>query len=227
MTALTVILSVILAVLLLLMCKIKVRVVSDGDIKVKLGVGPVMVGVFPARKKKLRLRDFSHKRYLKKQSADASGKIKKQVNTESGKSKKGTFDETKDFLLELVGRVGKYTGKLHSKVSALSVKVGGSDAATTAITYGAVSQGVAYLLEILDCKTRLKVPHPERLEVLCDYTAEKVTFNADVTFCIRIIDALKCALELLSVKLKHDGKAQVKTEKISSKKKGSNRNGRK
>ena len=53
-------------IFLLLMTKAKVRIKSDGDIDLRVGAGPVMVKIYPKNEKKLRLRDFTHKKFLKK-----------------------------------------------------------------------------------------------------------------------------------------------------------------
>lgn len=197
-------------IFLLLMTKAKVHIKSDGDVVFKVGAGPVMVKVFPKKEKKLRLRDFTHKKFLKKMSALEQKKGKKKKKSKSEK-KKQSFDEkrdsitsTVDLVLEILGRVEKYTSKLSAKLDRLYLSVGGKDPADVAVKFGVLSSATGLLLELLDTKTTLKVKDPRNISVVCDYFSSDIKFALDVTLKIRILDALKSGVEILMLKLKHD-----------------------
>ena len=211
MTVLYVLLFLILAVALLLMTKVKINLLSDGELSLKAGVGPVMFSLVPGKQKKVRLRDFTHKKYLKKlqklkienektAAAAEAKKQRKQAEKESGENK---LSGLTDFILELLSRYEKYTGRLHTEVKKLHVTVGGRDASVAAITYGVYSQAVAYILALLEAKTKMKPVKRGKVNVVCDWFSDKTDVSADVVIKIKIWDALVSAAEILMLKVQH------------------------
>jgi len=202
-------------IFLLLMTKAKVRIKSDGDIDLRVGAGPVMVKIYPKKEKKLRLRDFTHKKFLKKMAALEAKKAKKKTKPAKEK-KKQSFEEKRDtvtstveLVLEILSRVEKYTSKLNAKLDRLYLSVGGKDPADVAVKYGTLSSAAGLLLELLDTKTTLKVKDPSNISVVCDYFSSDIKFALDVTLKIRILDALKTGVEILMLKLKHDSDRKI------------------
>ena len=214
MTALYILLSLILAVVLLLMTKVKVNLLSDGDLSLKIGVGPFMFNLVPGKTKKIRLKDFTHKKYLKKlrelrlkneekAAAAEAKKQKKQAEKEAGENK---ISGLTDFILDLLSKYEKYTGRLHTEVRRLDVTVGGKDASVAAISYGVYSQAVAYILALLESKTKMKPVKRGKVNVVCDWFSDKTDLSADVMVKIKIWDAIVSAVELLMLKLRHSNK---------------------
>lgn len=197
-------------IILLLMTKAKVRIKSDGDIDLRVGAGPVMVKIYPKNEKKLRLRDFTHKKFLKKmadleaQKAKKKTKPVKEKKKQSFEEKRNTVTSTVELVLEILSRVEKYTSKLSAKLDRLYLSVGGKDPADVAVKFGVLSSATGLLLELLDTKTTLKVKDPRNISVVCDYFSSDIKFALDVTLKIRILDALKTGVEILMLKLKHD-----------------------
>lgn len=196
--------------LLLLMTNVKIHVRSDGDMTLRAGAGPIMIKLIPKKKKRIRLRDFSHKKYLKRMEELRTKKEKKKSKSKEPK-KKLTPDEKRDtvtsvieLVLEILGRLEKYTSKLNSSLDQLYVSVGGKDPSEVAVKFGVISSAVGLLLELLDLKTRLKVKNPDNISVVCDYLSPDIKFVLDVTVKIRILDALKTGIEILMLKIKHD-----------------------
>ena len=90
-------------------------------------------------------------------------------------------------LLSIVGGiVDKFAGMLRVDVARVHITVGGKDASATALTYGIVSQGVAYLMEILMHKTRFYRPKNEYIDVVPDFLAQTTTAEISIIFTVRL-----------------------------------------
>ena len=200
-------------VALLLLSTIKVHLISDGDLKVKAGIGFISFTVYPAKEKKKK-KKLSQKEYLilmKKESEEPAGP------KEEKKKEKGALGETVGFIREIFGRLGEFSRRLHTEIRRLHVSVGGKDAAAAAVTYGAVIQGVTYLIELLDCNTKLKIPDPEKTSVVCDFTSEGIKYGIDIMLKTRVFSALKTAVQILIMKIKRDENKERKTHNVRDK----------
>lgn len=215
MTVLAILGVIALLIFLLLMTNLKIRVISDGDITLKAGAGPVMLKLMPKKQKKVKLRGFTHKKYLALVEAEKKGLQDKKAGQEADKSekkekgKKESIANTVSLVAQILERLEVYAGRLLTKIKSLDVTVGGDDAASAAVTYGVVSQSVTYLLELLDCKTKLKIPDPDRLSVKCDYTAKEISINVDISVKLRVIDALRTAVDIMLLKMKSDSNNKI------------------
>ena len=231
MTVLAILGVIALLIFLLLMTNLKIRVASDGDITLKAGAGPVMLKLMPKKQKKVKLRRFTHRKYLALVEAEKKGLQEKKAEQEAKKSKqkeKGTKESianTVSLIAQIIERLGVYAGRLRTKIKSLDVTVGGDDAASAAVTYGVISQSVSYLIEILDCNTKLNIPDPDRLSVKCDYTAKEISINVDISVKLRVIDALRTAVDIMLLKMKNDSKNKISRQNNISRKAGKD-NGR-
>ena len=89
----------------------------------------------------------------------------------------------------VVLRVLKAFGKrLRVDIHRIDITVATGDAAKTAITFGYVCQGVAYIKEILDRYLNIRYPakRQEAIAVRVDYLAEKSIFTVHMAFHIRV-----------------------------------------
>lgn len=214
MTALIIILSILAVITLLLLLSPKVRVTFKDGLVLKAGVGPVMIKIISPdkKKKKIKLRDFSQKKYLKKiaglkKQKSAPKKKKKAAHVEKPK---GSVTDMVELVLEIVSRLEKYFGRIGTRVSRLRITVGGNDTADAAIKYGAACQAVAYLTEILKTKTRLRVGRGDEISVTCDYFSSDIKIDADIEIRIRVLDALVTGVDVLLLKLRHDEKISAR-----------------
>ena len=220
MTPLFVILSVIVVLTLLLFLNPKVQIMYADGIVVKAGVGPLMIKIISSdkKKKKIKLRDFSQKKYLKKiAELKAKKSAPKKEKTGHEKKAKGSANDMVELVLEIVSRLEKYFGRIGTRISRLRVSVGGKDTSDAAVKYGVACQAVAYLIEILNMKTKLKIGKKDDVSVSCDYFSRDIKIDADITVNIRVIDALKTGIELLVLKLKHDEKINARIQKKTPK----------
>ena len=177
-------LIILCAVLLLLMflLSIRVRFVIRAQEAVTLDLKILFVRfrLYP-KKKKIKPRDYSAKKLARAKKKDAKrvekSKKKKQKHQkehmESESDAKLTLREkialTRALCAVLVRRTRKHL-RLHA--TKLHIRVATGDPATTALAYGTVSQGVAYLLATLDQVARLKAAEPH-VSVDADFLGER------------------------------------------------------
>ncbi len=81
----------------------------------------------------------------------------------------------------------KFPTKLRLDVSRLHLRVGGKDAATAAITYGAVTEAVGALLAVLDSFMKVKRDCKNEIEIVPDFLSGKI--DADIHICVSIAPA--------------------------------------
>ena len=153
-----------LLIFLLLMLNIKVHVKSDGELALRAGAGPVMIKLIPKKEKKIKLKDFSHKKYLRKMEAlrldkekKAAKKRKKQEKPKKVKTKEEKRDVVTsiiELVIDILGRLDKYTSRINAKLDKLILSVGGKDPLDASVKFGVLSTSVSLLLELLNSKTK-------------------------------------------------------------------------
>lgn len=177
-----------------------------------LSVAGIPISIFPGRKKKIKLRDYSPKaierrrrkaeKKAAKKAAKAEKKAKKDAKkaekAESGAEKKtGSSGEEKEekFLsvpeiISLATSVitvfaKRFAKSMHVRVARLHIAVASEDAAKTALLYGAVSQGVCYLAALLDSCGKLKQANKADVRIYADYLKEKPVIDMEIVITLR------------------------------------------
>ncbi|MGI6167578.1 MAG: DUF2953 domain-containing protein [Eubacteriales bacterium] len=87
----------------------------------------------------------------------------------------------------------RYARFLTVRAVRLNIKVATGDAATTALLYGAVIQGVAYILALLEQLTNLKSLRHSQVNIVPEYTKETTTADIKIVLTLPVW----CALSLL------------------------------
>lgn len=95
----------------------------------------------------------------------------------------------------LIAFFEKHAQHLSVRAVRLNISVGTTDAATTAILYGMVIQGVAYILELLDNINNLKPIKKSDINIYPNYTSDKSSANIKFTFSIPIKSAISLLLD--------------------------------
>ena len=139
------------------------------------------------------LRKFTYKRHRRRLRKEARKREKRRLAEEAKSKKEQTkstarkmprladahqkiaesddgLREMLPFLLAALDTIPKFFGRMECVIRKLHVTVGGDDAAQAAIRFGVLSQSAAYLLEILDCRTRLQPLADDALRVCVDFT---------------------------------------------------------
>ncbi len=195
---------ILLLILIILALKVSVKIIVGDDFIIKLGVGIFRIPLYPRKEKTIRLADYKIKRF-KKNLEKSKAKEKKRLLRE--KSKKSTKAKTKDKantqpaenkekrdVVELIGKlrevvikfITRFGNHLNIKVKRLVIIVATDNAANTAVLYGAVCGGVSCLMELFDNCLHFKYEKDAVVEVKPDFTSEKLTFSADITFSFRV-----------------------------------------
>ena len=165
------------------------------------------------RPEKPKKRKPAKKKRRKKSAAAAEG--------EEEPKKKTSLED----ILNTVGAVRELVGSLKDKfartlkvtAATVYVSVGSDNAAKTALLYGAICQGVTFLLELLDNVTRLKTVKKTYIHVGCDFSSEKTVAEMHLILSMRVYHLLGHALRALKtflmIKLKNETKNHKKDGK--------------
>ena len=240
MTALYIILGI--AALIAFLAFLRITLILDAEEELTLVVKVLCFHfrLLPKRKRLPKLRHFriktfrrrrlkEEKRFRKKELARAASEKKEKqaeaVKAEGKEVPKRSLKENVAFGIDLVKhvvwRVLKTFGKrLRVDIYRFDITVATGDAAKTAITYGYVCQGVAYLEAVLDRYLNVRYPQKQRdaVAVRVDYLGEKSTFKVHMAFHIRVWQVLSLGLDALKGYLtmpKHEPKTEPKDKAAS------------
>ncbi|MBQ8147065.1 MAG: hypothetical protein IJ039_09795 [Clostridia bacterium] len=171
-----ILIGVALLLFLLLISKIKVFLSYDESLRIYAQFLFFKISIIPSgsKKKKGNKKKAANKAVAKKNDD------KKAVSNDTKPKEKsivqGLF-EIRESLLTLIKR---FLGKLHFKFIVLKVKVAANNAATTALLYGAVNQGVSYLLETLKSISNVDMTDNSDISVSADFLSQKSDFKAKI-----------------------------------------------
>ena len=227
MTALYIILAIVLFFALILSLRVQLYIRQTDELRLRAGVGPVVITLTPKKQKKIKLSDFTPKRHAKrllkdkkkaekkeakkalkdeKKKGSMKSEIKKAEETSRGNAENkinGVIEIIK-FVFEEFPRLASY---MRTEIKMLSVTVGGKDADDCARKYGAICALTACLIELLDNKTSLKRMKSGAVSVNADFISEKTKLMIDVSLKISIFSILKVGFHtvkwLISQKLKN------------------------
>lgn len=211
MTALIVIGCILLFFWLVGMLRANLILIYDGQLVLTLRVLFLNIRLVPGKKKVVNPKRYSPEKYRKmlakksakeqikqdkarkklekKKQAQAKKKTATSGKVPQKKPKKSVADilELVQQILEMVKGLVRSFGK-HFQIEAvkLRITVAGEDAAKTAMMYGMVCQGMAYLIEILSTVTNFKAKHRENISVEADFLSEKSTADIHMIFRLRV-----------------------------------------
>ena len=206
-TVIKIILLILLALLLLLTLilsiKMGVEIKYDQNVSVKLKIGLFGYTLSPKKKKALKTSSYTYKKHQKrlqkakdKEEADRLKRIEKEKEKARKKREEEAHPKEKTYSIFALIRMGIYLLKripprlfrcFSVKIHALHIQVATGDAAKTAIRYGYISQGTAYLLALLEQTTRLHRSAYKNTSVEADFLSSSTKARAHVTLAIRPI----------------------------------------
>lgn len=213
MIALWIVLGILLFLCALILIPVSIKIGYKEDVTLSVGVPGIYFPILPKKEKKAK--PLSKKKYEKLLLKDAERTEKKRLADQKKAQKKKDAvkakqaekeqkakdaemaDEpsTMSLILRIVGGVlDTFFGKLRVKIARVNIVVGGPDAAKTALTYGIVSQGVAYLMELIATKTKMTRAKNTYVSVVPDFLASKTTADLLIIFRLRLIDLLSTGI---------------------------------
>lgn len=208
-----VLLGILLFLLALILIPVSIKIGYTEKVTLAVGVPGIYYPIFPKKEKKTK--PLSKKKYEKlllkdteraekKRLAEAEKARKKKESDKAKQAEKekkaadeGVTDEPSaiSLVLRIVGDIlDTFFGKLRVKIARVHIVVGGPDAAKTALTYGIVAQGVAYLMELLSNKTKMSRKDDTSVSVVPDFLATKTTADLLIIFRLRLIDLLSTGI---------------------------------
>lgn len=213
MIALWIVLGILLFLCALILIPVSIKIGYKEEVTLSVGVPGIYFPILPKKEKKAK--PLSKKKYEKLLLKDAERAEKKRLADQKKAQKKKDTDKAKQaekeqkandaemadepstmsLILRIVGGVlDTFFGKLRVKIARVNIVVGGPDAAKTALTYGIVSQGVAYLMELIATKTKMARAKNTYVSVVPDFLAQKTTADLLIIFRLRLIDLLSTGI---------------------------------
>ncbi len=225
MTALIVFACILLFLFILLSLKATVCIAYNGEVKLYVRVLFVKINILPKKKKsgphsmstkkaekiKKRLKKKAQKKKQKALEKKKKKQEKKELKEQSGEKKSmGEILDTIKTVTDIAKTVLKtFFGHLKIKVARLHINIATGDAATTAIAYGAVSESVFYLCQILKPLDGVSLPKAKDFSVNADYLSESSTIDIKIAFSIRVWHVLHVGAAALVKFIKHTVKSKV------------------
>lgn len=223
MTALIIILAIVILIALLLSVKVVLRITYADSLAIYLKILFVKIRLYPSKKREKKYPHSMSRRKAKKikDSLEGKKKLSKKKKKKQKKDKKGKPDKEEEApdLISIVSIVTSFVksflkvfaGSVRLKFSRLKIVVASEDAATTAITYGAVTQGINVLFPLLEgIKNVKKLPPKKELSVRADFLSDSPSVDIDVNIYIRVGGALKALLVAAARTFKKAVKDQLK-----------------
>lgn len=200
MIVLWILLGILILLFLLSMLSAHIVLEYREDVTLTLSVLFLKFRLFPAKKEKIRLSDYSQKAIekRKRKALRAANKKKPQKQTatkQEATQQKGIMEKLKELRELLAVLLGKTFGHLSIRAARIRIVVATGDAASTSILCGAVSGGVALLLETLDRFGKLKNKANDEVTVAPDYLAEQTTADIRLLFSLRVWQILDILLK--------------------------------
>ncbi|MCD7943650.1 MAG: hypothetical protein LUH43_01945 [Clostridia bacterium] len=225
MTALYITLGVLLAVGALLFARIKIKIsyntissseVGD-DIKLSVSYLFVRLKILPAKEKKIRLRKFTYKKtHPKKKKAEKAAtekkkKQKKKKGAAASATKKGSPEKKEETegsggIVRIISQIsdiisdviGRFPSKLRLDILHFYLSVGGRDAMSAAITYGAAVEAVGAALTMLECSpVDTHRPREECYRIEPDFVSGKIKADIRLALSIRAGSLIRLGLSLI------------------------------
>lgn len=200
MIALYIIAAVVGVFALLLWWRAGVIFAFDGEnIELTVRYGPFRIRIMPKKPKKIKLSDYSYKKTHKKKKKKKeepepkkktkAKKKKKTEPTEGEAEKKEGGINVLGLLLDLRGAIldvlKRFPKKLRLVIYRLRITVATDNAASTAITYGEVTQGVGAALTLAQAKADVRVKD-DAVMIAYDFLSDKITADVKLSLSIRV-----------------------------------------
>lgn len=224
MVALIIILCIVAILALLLLTKVTLRIRYKESLCIDLKILFIKLRIYPSKKKPKRYRHSMSKRKAKK----IRDSLKKKPKKERKIFKKKKKDEKKDkeekkldkndilsiisIIINFVKNfIRLFSKSIRLKASRIHLTVATDNAASTALTYAAVTESINVLFPLLDgIKAVKRLPHGKDLSVGVDFIAEEPTIDIEIELYIRVIRALGSVLGASIKAFKKAVKDQIK-----------------
>ena len=179
----------------LLLLRIKFDIILKDEILIRINVLGIKYQLFPQKEKKVSAKKF--KKGYPEEKEEPSKKDKSTSNKENDDEKIPLSEMISTLISLIKSFFSKLFKHLRLDVSRIIVNVGGKDAAACALSYGAISQSVVYLLEFLDSHLKIHKKRRDKMDVLCDFTSDKITYDIFISLSLNVWQILDIAISLV------------------------------
>ena len=159
---------------------------TDGGIQLKAIVGPVRIGLFPAKKKKKGGKAKEEKPKEEKKDEEKEEDKDKDKDKDK-KAKEKSFEIALEDIFELLGIGWKALGRLrrglHIRELSVSMSLGGDDPYDTALACGYINAALGTLLPLFHHLVRVK---KESILIAPRFDSDETDFSAHLTLVIRV-----------------------------------------
>lgn len=214
--------SIVLFFALLLAGRVSVFFDYNNDLALKIKYMCFTVVKLPKKKKKPKKPKKTKEKKDKKVKAEKEKDEKKKDEKKKFDLKSLTFDDYIDLLKMALSGVGKPLKKLLKSIvfshMSINVIVGGSDAAKTAIKFGAMNIAAGNVLGLLDSFFTLKPL--DDMNITADFQSENTLYDIYFEVRLTLFAALAAGFRLLGafLKLLKEFKKKQKANKIKQRK---------
>jgi hypothetical protein len=139
---------------------------------------------YMSRARAKRIKERLKKKHRRRKSQISS--TKKEISAQSKESFGSMLDvisAIKDIIFTLLS---KFFSHLRVDVAKFHINIATGDAASTAITYGAVCDALLHLFAILEPLKGFELPKTRDISVNADYLSERTTADIKISFSLRV-----------------------------------------
>lgn len=214
--------AVLLPITLILLLRVNITIIYNTELRVMLRVLFYKKQLYPKLKKRVKPSDFTYKKILSKRrraerkAAKKFAKKVKKAASKEGKEKEGLAFSDVPTLLDTIRQISgvllrTFFRHIKIRIIKINIAVACSDAAQTAIAYGAAAQSLAYLLEFFDNIAKVKYESNSEVNVVPDFLSEHFSADIEIVFTLRVIHLLDISIKTAYNYLK--GKQTLKATK--------------
>ena len=196
--------AVLLLFVLLLLFPTGLRIIYDDGLTVLAKLGPTVFRIYPLRRRRIRLSQFTKRGYEEKIKHGAEKHASEPTEKKSEK-----FTDI-SLLRRAAEEAARFFSGMKVTIWRFELTVAGENAAAAAIKYGAAVQTAAYMVELLNNCTNLSLPHPEALGVRCGFTDPVSTLCIDIAARARVLQILSAAVRFVILYSKYKDKISPK-----------------
>ena len=189
--------AILLFIGFILSIKIKLVLAYEESFAIYIKILFFKIMLFPDDKKK---------KTKKKKKKSSSTTTKKEKTSNEPKKKISAsqiikiISVMKDTVIDILK---DFFGKIHFKFIKIHADIGCEDASKTALAYGAVTQGVAYFIELLDNTSNVEVSSSSSIDIRANFISQKSWLELNCLLYIRVISLISLGIKALKGYLKY------------------------
>lgn len=214
MTLLIILGSLLLLIIGIMLLRIRITIEADTTARVYLKILFFRIKLFPKEKKPPKLKHYTPKKIAKREAkkrkkaeAKFNKKLKKKQKKQQEKEKASEekkrmtlsdITELISLVLSLVKTFFLKLGKhLRLDLTKIHITVASDNAAKTALEYGAITNGVSALCDLLESSLKVKPKGTKDIIVSVDFLSEKPTIDIVASASLRVWQIFNIAFAVI------------------------------